>query len=203
VASTDLLTLSEAKAALNVDSDALGSTQDVELAAYVAAVSARLDELLGPVVTRTETVRLDGGACFVQLRAPVASVTSVVEYDQGEATALDEETLTELPDDGWLLEEDTGVLWRRKSGRDAAFPAGRRNVAVTYTAGRAAQTAVPPRFKVAAALCLAHLWRREQGMGSVTYGEAAVVASPVPAWAVPRAVLELLADELLPPQGVA
>jgi len=86
VATLDVLTLTEAKEALN-----LTATQQydaTELPAWITGVSARLDELVGPVVRRTITGEThDGGGHVIRLRYyPVTAVTSVTEYDGTVAT---------------------------------------------------------------------------------------------------------------------
>jgi hypothetical protein len=198
-ATTDLLTLTEAKAALNISSTA----QDTEIAAYVTAVSGQLDELCGPVVTRTITSEShDGGVTrLFLLERPVATVTAVVEYDGTTGTALTAETPGDIAGARYLLDAAQGVLWRRVSGSDSVYPAGRRNVVVTYAAGRYTSTStVDERFKTAARLCLTNLWRREQGGGTDTFG--ALPGTVIPGFGMPNAVMDLLSGDIHAPMVV-
>lgn len=198
----DWITVTEAKLALNIQ--ASDTSQDTEVGSYVTAVSLRLDDLAGPVVQRSVTERHHGGrAWFYPNKTPLLSVTSVTEHTRGVPLALTVETLTTLPADGYLLDQgevhDT-VVRRRKSGADASFPAGERNVVLVYVAGRYADTAsVDAKFKQAAAKMLTMLWRADQGAGTVTFG----AEEPVPlgglGFSVPAAVLDLLRSELRAP----
>lgn len=194
--------MAEAKLALNIQSG--DTAQDTELAAYITAVSRRLDELCGAIVKRTITAEeYPGGTGSIYLRwAPVSpnattTITSVSEYSSGTATALAAETLTVSTGYDFRFDATQGTLTRRSSWGDSTF--GSQRVVVTYAAGRYAATAnVDPKFKTAAAIMLAQLWRKEQGVGgSATFGVQS--ESGVPTFSVPNAVLELLGDELRPP----
>lgn len=199
MATLDVITLAEAHAAINLDD---GDTDhDAELARFVTAVSLRMDALVGPVVNRTITAEVhDGGSGLVFLKyAPVSSITSLAEWSGNTSTTLTVETLGSPTSSNYVLTSASGLLYRRSGGYDTTFASGRGNVVVTYVAGRAANTAaVDARFKTAAAMMLAHLWRKDQGAGNVTFG-AVDVGPIVPRFAVPNAVLELLADQLLAP----
>lgn len=202
MAALDVVTLAEAKNALDVG--LLDQLQDGELQAHITSVSRRLDDAVGPIVQRAVTVRLDGGrpTVWVYLR-PAATFTTVTEYDRaGAPTVLAAEDEDTKPADGYLADRYksdatlfNGRLYRRRSGSDWCFAAGRSNVVVAYTAGRAATTAlVAPIYKEAAQIMLANLWRsQEQATASV--GEFDVPAQNFPHFAVPNAVKELLADE--------
>lgn len=201
----DVITLPEALKAVNLPAGS--SSHDSELAAYVTAVSRRLDDLCGPIVLRTVTgERHDGGHPLVflkqapQSRTSATSITTLTEYDCGTAQVLTAEDLAVASTTNFLFERDTGIIRRRASWKDVRF--GATAVVVTYAAGRYAATAsVDAKFKQAAAMMLAHLWRREQGSGTVSFSEfdADGAASLTPSFAVPRAVVELLADEVKGP----
>lgn len=195
----DVLTLEEAKRAINLD---LGDDDhDTELAAFVTAVSRRLDALVGPVVIRTITGERHpgGGSIIFPHYTPISSITSVTEYSSGTAQLLAAETATVSTAYDYLLTNDgqNVQLSRRSSWSDTYFAAS--EVRLTYVAGRYANTAaVDARFKTAAAMMLGHLWRKDQGAGNVTFG-AVDVPQFVPGFAVPNAVVELLADQMLAP----
>jgi hypothetical protein len=193
----DLLTLDEAKLALNITN----TGQDAELASYITAVSRRIDALTGPVVIRTVTDELHngGGSAIWPRYTPVASITSVGEYAGTTLTTLTAETNATKTGKNFLYDATLGVIYRRSGGSDSLFPAGRGNLLVTYQAGRYADTAsVDPRFKQAAAIFLSHLWRFEQGQGSATFGGFSAGLG-IPSFGTPNAVIDLLMDELRPP----
>lgn len=203
----DIVSLTEAKAAVNID--ASNTSYDTEIAAYITGVSRRIDTLCGPVVRRTISAETHwcGAAPFVDVRhVPIASVSSVVEYDQdGTATTLTAETVSTKPTDGYLIDITREVptrIYRRSQGGPYTFPAAGA-VVITYGAGRYANTAaVDEVFKRGAAIMFSHLWRREQGVGSTTFGPLEDTGLGTPTFAVPRAVVELLAEHLRP-AGVA
>lgn len=191
----DVVTLDEAELELGVAAD----TQPL-LGVYVTAVSRMLDKACGPIVQRTLTSEAhDGGDYQIILDYyPVASVTSVTEYAYTQPTVLTAETVSTSPSSGYLLDGETGIVRRRMGKADYPFPHGRGNVLVTYVAGRFASTlAVDDRFKRAAFITLAHLWRREQGMGTVTFGPDGVPITGA-TYALPNAAAAFLQDDLRP-----
>lgn len=202
MAASDVVTLDETRRALAITTN----THDTLLAAWITAVSARMDDLCRPVVIRTITDELhDGGWWFITpLYTPVATVSSLSEYDtSGTATSLSAEDYDTKPASGYLL--DGRLIRRRASGGDALFASGRRNVRLTYTAGRyASASAVGEQFKRAALIILRHMWRAEQGTGNVAIptsdGDLVVVGS---GWAIPRAARDLLGSELEPKTTIA
>lgn len=204
MAATDVLTLAEAKTAINQS----GPTHDGEIALWVSAVSRRLDDLCGPVVIRTVTdEKHDGGGRFVQLRYTPCSktsateITTAVEYDGTTERALTAETNAEKPTDGFLFDQTLGLLYRRSGNIDARFAAGRLNVVVTYQGGRYADTAsVDERFKLTAGAILRRLWQREQGAWS-TGGDPFTDQGTVGFFRAmsDSVVTEFLSDELKPP----
>ena len=200
----DWITLDEGKRALNIP---LADTNfDTEVASYITAVSQRLDDLVGPAVKRTITGEVhDGGLGFIlPVHSPVLSVTSVAQYISGTATTLTAETTTVSTVNDYLLVgggTHESVILRRSSWSDSVFAPGRSNVVITYVAGRFNDTAsVSAKFKQGAAKMLALLWKGDQGAGTVTFG-APVEAEGlgIIGFAVPRAVTDLLAEELRPP----
>ena len=204
MATNDLLTIAEARTAVNVPSAAM----DTELQLYLTGISDRIDALCGPVVARTVTAeRHDGGTGHVLPRVvPVYSVTTVTEYEDGVAQVLTAETITSRPADAYMLDTTLKfrpLIRRRESGTDTTYPADRLNVSLTYSAGRVADTAsVDERFKVTAAAILRRLWKREQSMWARTasYGdEGGEGRSEGFFKAVDPMIREFLADEVLPP----
>ncbi len=204
MATLDVLTEAESLAAVNA------SATTATLTNLVTAVSQQLDELCGPVVVRTITSELhDGGRPTILLRnLPVSSITTVTEYDGTTGTTLTAETNATKTTANYLHlgtagEVASGRIVRRSNNADYVFPAGRRNIDVTYVAGRAATTsAVAPKFKQAAAMMLRNVWVSEQASGSETFGAFTDQApNPLLGPGMLNKVAALLDGEMLP--GVA
>ena len=202
---TDVLTLEEAKLALNIEQS--DTSQDTELTFLVTAVSQRLDDLCGAIVKRTVTdEQYTGGGTSIFLRHAPASATAtttistVKEYSGGTLTTLTAEALTTSTASDYSFDARLGVLTRRSTWSDVAF--GTQRVVVTYSPGRFASTdLVDKRFKEAAKAYLQTIWESGQGVqGSVTYGptDDTSVGGSNFALAESRAKL-LLQDELKPP----
>lgn len=201
MATNDVLSLAEAKSALNLS----GTTAyDTELPGWITGVSRLLDKCVGPVVRRTVTdERHDGGTGVIRTRKyPVYAWTSVTEYEGLTATILTVETNLVQPDSAYLPERYTpdptlysGTLWRRAAGAAMTYPKGTGNVWVTYTAGRYENTeGIAEDFKTAAKLTLMNLWA-SQRPNVAQVGEFEIPQSNYPAWSVPNAAKELLIDE--------
>lgn len=197
MAATDLVTLTETKQALKLVSS---GDQDTLLSAWIEAVSTRMDDLCGPVVHRTITGETHDGYCrtIYPRQYPISSVTAISEYTTaGTERVLSAEDHDTKPAEAYLV--DGEMVRRRRSGTDAMFESGRRNVRVTYVAGRYATTAaVSQQFKRAALIILAHMWREEHGAASTTYladTETVIVGA---GWAIPRRARDLLGSELRP-----
>ena len=190
----DILTLDEARAAVM----APNADYDYQLILMNTAVSQRFDDLCGPVVIQPYVEDYDpSGSVFTLRHRPLASVTYVKEAIFGNVTTLTAESFT--TPGGYLWKPVEGVIIRRNQFFDYPF-LGR--VQVSYTAGRATDTAsVPERFKQAAAITLAHIWRSEQGSGNQTFGVAEVPAFG-PTFSIPNRALELIASDRLTP-GIA
>ena len=192
MAATDLVTTSEAAAYLQQP-----NTTGL-LPAWIEAVSARLDDLCGPIVSRTVTDQLDGGMTSVLLsKPPVLSVTSVTEYVATTATVLTLATNSSQPTAGYHLDALAGRVERRSGASRASFPAGEKNVVVVYAAGRYADTAsVGWRFKQAALIAVSHLWQVEHGTRNQTFSNPEGTAGFGPGWSIPKRALDILGDEL-------
>lgn len=111
------------------------------LATIGAAVSARIEDLCGPVLNASFTEKYDGpGAPWLFLRRyPVVQVTSVAE--DGVVLAAGTH---------YLLYPERGALLRVSSGAPVAWTSSPQGIQITYTAGRAADVAsVPDAIKQA------------------------------------------------------
>ncbi|MEU0831295.1 head-tail connector protein [Streptomyces sp. NPDC005969] len=179
-----LLTLAEAKAQLDIETTA----DDVELQAYIDALTAPIERYVGPVETRefTETIEGKGSSlCLTNIPA-VALVSITPTLTTG--GPLDLSTVALDPAPGVVRHRAgtfAGALWT-----------------VTYTAGRGT---IPPTINLAARMLLQHLWRTQYGAARGGGGaDDYSVTEPVPGfgYAIPNRVLELLEAFKAPP-GVA
>ena len=183
-----VLTRQEAYEAINdpVSGGAGASDRDAEVFLWVAAVSNRIDQLCGPVVTRTVVEKHDGGSRIIRPR--------VVPVHQVDQVTIDGTVTTT-----WTLVDDYRFVPAIE--HDVRWPSGRRNIEITYQAGRAADTeTVDPLFKLAAANVLNGLWAKYGGAwasGSDPFAEAG--AGPQFFDELTHNVKRWLADEMLPP----
>jgi len=202
MATNDLVTLTETKQSLRLTTT---NESDSLLTAWITAVSTRVDELCGPVVARTVTDELhDGGYWWIAPKlAPVYSVTTLTEYDtSGTSRSLTAEDYDTKPTDGYLVDGD--LIRRRGSGGDALFEPGRRNVRLTYQAGRVANTAaVPEQIKRGVLMILAHMWREEHGTPTGQFADDGGIVVVGAGWAIPRRARDLLGEYLRVPVRIA
>lgn len=202
----DIITLAEGKDSINVE--VTDTSLDTEIALVITAVSQRIVDLCGPVVNRTFTNEAyDGGTYELLLRnaaigdLATTTISAAAEYTQaGVGTTLTAETYNTKPADGYLIDPEAGIVYRRRTGYGYWFWPGKRNVVFTYASGRGANTAaVPPKFKEAAQIMVAHLWR-QRGPQAGAY-RTDVDGGPmfgVASFSLPKAVTELLRREALP-----
>jgi hypothetical protein len=195
----DVLSLTEAKRAVKVPEDS--TAQDTKLAMYNTAVSRAMERTFGPIVQRSVSAELHDGGCSTIYPDlwPIASVGTLIEYDTGGSLVLTAESVSSYPVNGYILAGENlhgtvaySKIIRRDSGGDSSYPHGRRNVSVTYVAGRAATTAaVDAQFKLGASLFLKNVWRAEE-QSTVEVDEFEVPVNNYPRFATPNAVKELL-----------
>lgn len=179
-----LLTLDEAKAQLNIRTDA----NDVELQLYIDALTSVIEGYVGVVEERTVTETVTGqGPAVVLLQTPVLTVTSLTPVETG-GTAVDVA--------GLHVDGPSGVVAYADRSLFSCGP-----WTAVYTAGRAE---IPPTIKLAALLLLQHLWRTQLAPargGLSGSGSDFSVSDPIPGfgYAVPNRVLQLLEPYKLPP----
>jgi hypothetical protein len=190
-----VLSLTDARAALGIPATETAKNADITF--YIGAVVPIIEDIVGPVDSRSCDEWHDGGGSIVLDEAPVRTVASVTETSGGVTR-----TLTEQPLDGetgnpygYTLDEATGRLDRRSAGSWIPFAEGRRNVHVTYTAGR---QACPPNVTLAARRLLRHLWQQEQNGGRPAMSGAEPTVTTPSGYAVPRVVVELCGSEARP-----
>lgn len=144
--STALLSLADAKAALNMS--ATITTNDEELRDKIDVVTDLIEGYVGPVIPRTvtRTVTFSGRTFF--LPGPVISLTSITPVLTSGRTYTASDFLAETF--GAVTRLDGAMLcWGTYQ--------------VVYTVGR--QGALPPGILEAARLLLARLWRSQRGAG--------------------------------------
>ncbi len=178
------------------------AADDVDLQALIDSASQRIqdDDLAGPVLPRTLVEWHDGdGADLFLERSPALTVLEVVEYSYGSDPQVLPEVSAAQPGDGYQLDADQSWLTRVDDGGcPVCWEPGRRNIRVTYTAGR---TAVPPVVATATCELIWHWWQWRRG-GSQSFqpaGATGFTAAGGSSHAVPWRVRELLGNELRPP----
>lgn len=197
----DVISVGEARVAAGYSAG--DQSKDMRLQWIVTAVSLKLDELVGPIIRRNVTERHDGGKQYVRLRRwPVTSVTSVTEYLTGTANVLTAETLTAAgtflaersPDDSTLY---TGVVWRRSGFNNSWFPPGKQNVVVVSSVGRfdTMSDAQGSDYAQAARIAVKANWAGELN-GVQNLGEYDVPQASFPSVIIPKAAIDLLADQV-------
>lgn len=191
----DLITYAEGLDAIQQDSLA-DSDDEAALERIITGVSRQVDRDWGPMVARSVTALHDGGHPIVFLEQyPVSSITTVYERTGTTQTTITAENYASPTANDYLLDAATGRLWRRSVGGDYCWATGRRNITVTYSAGRYASTsAVDSHVKLAAKIAVRHVWAMEKGLGSPTFGSMGQELStgwPAP-FTIPRASAALL-----------
>ena len=175
----DILTLGEARAALNIPST--DSSNDSELlTVYVPAVTSIVEDVVGPVVTRAATYTTDGQTSMIVL--PGGNVQSITTVTVNGVT---------LAASGYAVDLNEGAIY---SASGAFAWAWNYPVVVTYVAGIAANTAaVPAAIKLAARLILASLWQSDQQGYRPELGAPEQEMTPTPAgFSIPPKAYALL-----------
>ncbi len=171
-----LLSLADAKAHLNIT----GTTSDDELREYLEAVTAVVEEKIGPVVRRTHTDQFNGGGCRIYLpHTQVLTVTALTLISDGS---------TPVPLSELNINTSRGVI-TRKNG--SAFPTGQ--MSITYTVGR---TYVHSNWTLAAKIILRHAWVTQLGNLPSIQGDEVIV--PGAGYLVPYRAMALLQPDTVP-----
>jgi hypothetical protein len=145
-----------------------------EIGELLQMATAWVESRIGPVANETVVEKHLGGHALALRKIPVVSVTSVVPIRTGGVA----QTVADLDVDG-----PSGIV-ERKDGGCVYGP-----VRVTYVAGRANQC--PEEAVVATAEIAAHMWRRDHGMGTDTFGGGDELPTGF-GFAVPRAAAEMV-----------
>lgn len=182
MAATDIVTLADAKAQLNITD----SSSDTELAGFISAVTATIEDHVGAVVNRSVTEEFDGGRDVVLLTSiPVVSVTSVT--DSGSTVDVS----------GYKIDKNSGVLTRVAGPSPMTFLPGIQSVSVTYSAGQAANAAaVEGNIRLAALIMLQHLWETQRPAAQGPFSQGGDDYDPRYSYSIPRRALELLGEPI-------
>lgn len=190
-----LISLDQARKGLRMPA---GQTaDDEELRDLINAARGPMEDLCGPILSVACDEWHDGGWASVRLlQAPVIAVTTVLEsYGAGYNRTLSNQPLDGATYDafGYTVDLKDGLVTRRISGRDGPFAAGRRNVHVTYTAGRAV---IPANILRASRYLIRWMWQMELRGQRAAAGTPREDVSTTPGgFLVPNIVLEALANE--------
>jgi hypothetical protein len=192
-----IISLAQARSSLRIPA---GQTVDDEdLRELIAAATVIMEDLCGPIVSRACDETHDGGYLTVRLlQAPAISVTSVKEsYGAGYTRTLTAQPLDGATFDafGYTVDLTDGILTRRMSGIAGPFMNGRRNIHVTYTAGR---SIVRPNLIRATRRLVRFLWQQEmQGQRPNGQAPESMATSTTPSgYLVPNAIKAWCADDL-------
>ncbi len=197
-----IISLADARAALG---KVAGDTvKDEDLRSYILAATPIMENLVGPILTQSQDQWYDGGSPIIMLtHVPVVSVASVTEtFGANVIRTLIFQPLdgiTPVDAFGYTIDLKSGALIRRVSGVAAPFAAGRRNVHVTYLAGRV----LTGNLLLAARLLVRQLWliSGQQGLRPAMGSPGSTPSAPV-GFAVPNAVIELCQPDV-PMPGIA
>lgn len=186
----DILDLAAARAALRLASSDTSNDADLT-ATYVPAVTAIVEDFIGPQMARTGlTWTVDGGRTSILLPSGCTAVTAVQESSTVLVANVD-----------YTVNLRSGVVTRGSTQQPYIFLPGQQNIVITYNAGAyAAPANVPANVKLAARIILAHLWQADQQGYRPTFGapDDDVVTSPS-GFAIPRRAYELLRPSITVP----
>jgi hypothetical protein len=191
-----IISLVDARLGLGLPTAA--TTKDDDLRSAILGATPIMEDLVGPILSRSCDEWHDGGSASVRLlQAPCLSITTVVE-SWGTFTR----TLTAQPLDGttfdaygYTVDLNDGILHRRISGQSGIFNPGRRNIHVTYVAGR---TVISENILKATRRLVRHFWQQEQqgGRPSIDSPESVAMTTTPSGFAVPQVVVDLCAGDL-------
>ncbi|MCZ1006334.1 hypothetical protein [Streptomyces lydicus] len=197
-----IVDLASVKAHLNIPDG--NTTQDAELAGFIAAAGDLARNVVGPLMPEEHIEWHDGGTAVISLDwQPVAAVHSVTEYVGATTFPLTEQPLGASTDAyGYTVDLDRGQIIRRATGGAICFADGSKNVLVAYTAGAGT---VSPSVRLGALELIRHLWQLTQQGGRPRFGGAGLDSEGggVPmGFALPARVMELWQPSRRPP-GIA
>jgi uncharacterized phiE125 gp8 family phage protein len=180
IAAPPLVSLADARTHLGLSQ----TTNDDQLAGYLQTASRLAEDYTGKAWRRTAITKTYDGRSrsTLRLRAPVISVTSVVE---------DGATLTSSY---YALDAARGLLYRSGYGWSGLTP---QNVVVSYVAGPT-DGAVPESIRHGVLEMVRHLWETQRGRAGMPARGGDSEWSPDQGFSVPRRVQELWDHERAP-----
>jgi len=180
-----VLSLGDAKDMLNIPR--ASTTDDVELASWIATIESSLEGMTGgPLVNRQISERVEATAGYTALvlrQRPLVSLQSVVNVGSGMALSL-----TDMTD----LDFNASIV-RRRLGWPFFGPFYQYLpiFTVAYTAGWG--TAVPPAFASASRIIIQNLWETQHGPSArPSMGADDMVTPHGFGFAIPNRAAELL-----------
>lgn len=198
---SDLVSLSTAKAFLNINNTA----SDSALQTVISTASNMIINRIGPVLASpTLSEWYDGGSVKIVLRkTPVQSIVKITEawgtssiYTLN-ASVLDG-SVTDTGSFGYSVDLSAGIITRRASGFAVPFARGTLNVNVQYVPG---YISAPPELQEAVNLLIQHLFANQRG-GSKRPGLGGDDSGPASDFdAFPSRVEEILSNFYTP--GIA
>lgn len=198
--SPSIVGLAEVRAEINETSHA----DDAELAGFIAAATAVVVDMVGPVAATQVTGLYDGGASTIVLRhAPIVSVDTVVEYRGSSSVPLTAQPLSGGVFDGYgyTVNLSAGLLHRQSGGYPARFASGLQNVSVTYTCGRAT---VPANIRMAVLDLIRVNWRPQRSGGPSLLNpgnnDNPDLGAMPQGFYIPETVRQMLAPDMRPPR---
>lgn len=197
-----IVDLASVKAHLNIPVG--NTTSDAELQGFMDAAGELARNVVGPILPEVHTEWHDGGSPTISMDwQPVAAVQSVTEYVAASTFQLTEQPLGTSTDAyGYTVDLERGQITRRATGGVVPFPAGTKNVVVTYTAGSGT---ISPAVRLGTLELIRHLWQLTQQGGRPRFGGGGLDSEGggVPTgFAIPARVLELWQPSARPP-GIA
>lgn len=146
-----IIGLAEARTALNWPST--DTTNDEELRSYLEAATEVVEDIVGPVITRTYSEQhRSGGSAIALAHYPVLAVSSLVSYAPSATTWTVAATPDVASGNQFTLDATTGVV----TARGSKFTG---EVWVTYTAGR---SVTPPAIREACVEIVKSRWQASQ-----------------------------------------
>jgi len=196
------VTPAEVDAELNTD-----TSQNSEIQGFIDSITRVVETIVGPVNSTPYVEWHDGGSDTIVLKhVPVVSIDAITEYAGTSPTSLAGEALDASPATfsaaGYQFNPETGVVYRTNMGAPYRFPAGRRNVKVSYHAGR---SEVPANVREAALELIRLHWRPQRSGGPSTLpggdrsDEGDLQGQTILGFLVPGKVLDTLIPDRVPP----
>ena len=187
---TTLVQLADVKAHLNVDTN----TDDTELQNFITAATEKIQEITGPVLTRTVTEYRNGGVGnIILLQRPVQSITSVSELWGSTVNTLTEAAFgAGTTNYHYTFDATEFEIERRVGNLPAIFAEGDDNIKIVYVAGYAT---IPAAIRLATLSLIQHWWSTSQlnrNGGRPSLGGTDFPSAMGGGYAIPNFVREML-----------